>query len=68
LEIHTLAECAIEELEFLFDAKWKNGMLPQLVYANKKNKKQDTFFPSAEFYDATRSPNVQRQSKTSEIT
>jgi hypothetical protein len=44
-----LAECAIEELEFLFDAKWNNGMLPQLVYANKKNKKEDTFFPLQNF-------------------
>jgi hypothetical protein len=42
-------ECAIEELEFLFDAKWKNRMLPQLAYANKKNKKEDTFFPLQNF-------------------
>jgi hypothetical protein len=44
-----MTECAIEELEFLFDAKWKNRMLPQLVYANKKNKKEDTFFPLQNF-------------------
>ena len=40
-------ERAIKELEFLFDAQWKNGMVPQIVYANKKNKKEDnTYFPS----------------------
>jgi hypothetical protein len=48
-EIHTLAEHAIEELEFLFDAQCKNGMLSQIVYANKKNKKEDTFFPLQNF-------------------
>jgi hypothetical protein len=63
-KIHTLAERAIEEPEFLFDVQWKNGMLPQKVYANEKNKKEeDTFFPSAEFCDATRSPNAPRQVK-----
>jgi hypothetical protein len=48
-EIHPLAERAIEELEFLFDAQWKNGMLPQIVYTNKKNKKEDTFFALQNF-------------------
>ena len=61
-------ERAIKELEFLFDAQWKNGMLPQIVYANKKNKKEDTYFPSAEFYDVMRSPNAPRHVKTSGIT
>ena len=41
-------------------------MLPQIVYANKK-KQEDTFF-SAEFYDASRSPNAPRHVKTSGIT
>jgi hypothetical protein len=63
-------ERAIKEPEFLFDAQWKNGMLPQIVYANKKNKKEedDTYFPSAEFYDVTRSLNAPRHVKTSGIT
>lgn len=42
---------AIKELEYLFDAQWKNGMIPHIVF----NEKEKTYFPAAEFYDINRS-------------
>jgi Trehalase len=44
-------ERAIKEIEFLFDAQWKNGMVPHIVF----NEKEKTYFPSADFYEITRS-------------
>ena len=38
---------AIKEIEFLFSAQWKNGMIPHIVF----NEKEKTYFPSADFYD-----------------
>ena len=38
---------AIKEIEFLFEAQWKNGMIPHIVF----NEKEKTYFPSADFYD-----------------
>ena len=45
------ADRAIREIEFLFDAQWKNGMVPHIVF----NEKEKTYFPSADFYEITRS-------------
>jgi len=39
---------SIRELEFLFYAQWKNGMLPHIVFSENVT----AYFPSAEFYDA----------------
>jgi hypothetical protein len=55
---------AIKELEFLFNAQWKNGMVPHIVF----NEKEKTYFPAASFYDITRSPNAPRHIGTSGMT
>src|SRR5215831_1226930 len=55
---------AIKELEFSFDAQWKNGMVPHIVF----NEKEKTYFPAADFYDITRSPNAPKQVGTSGMT
>ena len=45
---------AIKEIEFLFNAQWKNGMFPHIVF----NEKEKTYFPAADFYEITRSKNA----------
>lgn len=57
-------ERAIKELEFLFDAQWKNGMVPHIVF----NEKEKTYFPAADFYEITRSPNAPTNIGTSGMT
>ncbi|HEY7573272.1 MAG TPA: trehalase family glycosidase [Nitrososphaeraceae archaeon] len=54
----------MKELEHLFDAQWKNGMIPHIVF----NEKEKTYFPSPEYYDITRSPNAPKYAKTSGMT
>jgi hypothetical protein len=55
---------SMKELEHLFDAQWKNGMIPHIVF----NEKEKTYFPSPEYYDITRSPNAPNHVKTSGMT
>ena len=55
---------AIKELEFLFNAQWNNGMVPHIVF----NEKEKTYFPAADFYDITRSPNAPKHIGTSGMT
>ena len=55
---------SMKELEFLFDAQWKNGMVPHIVF----NEKATTYFPSPEFYDVQRSPDAPKHVKTSGMT
>lgn len=55
---------AMKELEYLFDAQWKNGMIPHIVF----NEKEKTYFPSAKFYEIKRSPNAPRHIGTSGMT
>lgn len=57
-------ERAIKELEFLFYAQWKNGMVPHIVF----NEKEKTYFPAADFYEITRSPNAPTNIGTSGMT
>ena len=57
-------ERAIKEIEFLFDAQWKNGMVPHIVF----NEKEKTYFPSADFYEITRSDNAPTHIGTSGMT
>lgn len=57
-------ERAMHELEFLFDAQWKNGMVPHIVF----NEKEKTYFPAADFYDITRSSNAPKHIGTSGMT
>ena len=54
----------MKELERLFDAQWKNGMIPHIVF----NEKEKTYFPSPEYYDVTRSPNAPKHVGTSGMT
>jgi hypothetical protein len=55
---------SIKELEYLFDAQWKNGMIPHIVF----NEKEKTYFPTAEYYEITRSPNAPKHIGTSGMT
>ncbi|MGD1836441.1 MAG: MGH1-like glycoside hydrolase domain-containing protein, partial [Nitrososphaeraceae archaeon] len=57
-------ERAIEELEYLFDAQWKNGMIPHIVF----NADEKTYFPAADFYQVTRSANAPTHVGTSGLT
>jgi len=55
---------AMKELKYLFDAQWKNGMIPHIVF----NEKEKTYFPSAAFYEIGRSPNAPKHIGTSGMT
>jgi Trehalase len=55
---------SMKEMQHLFDAQWKNGMIPHIVF----NEKEKTYFPSPEYYDITRSPNAPNHVKTSGMT
>ena len=57
-------ERAIKELEYLFNAQWKNGMVPHIVF----NDKEKTYFPAADFYETNRSPNAPKGIGTSGMT
>lgn len=56
---------AMKELTHLFNAQWKNGMLPQIVF-NKR--KLGTYFPEPDFWQTERSPNAPDNVVTSGIT
>lgn len=45
---HYAQQRAEEELLHLFNAQWKNGIVPQIVFAN--NQEKDTYFPGAGFW------------------
>src|SRR5215207_182103 len=57
-------ENSIKEMDFLFNAQWKNGMVPHIVF----NEKEKTYFPAADFYEITRSSNAPRHIGTSSMT
>lgn len=57
-------ERAIKDLEYLFKAQWKNGMIPHIVF----NDKEKTYFPASDFYDINRSPNAPKNIGTSGMT
>lgn len=56
-------ERAIKELTHLFDAQWKNGLLPQIVF----NPRFGTYFPGINFWHANESPDAPTHVKTSGI-
>ena len=56
---------AMQEIETLFDAQWKNGMVPQIVFNRKA---LGHYFPEPEFWQTERSPNAPRDKLTSGIT
>lgn len=61
---HVDTDRAIKELECLFAAQWKNGMIPSIVF----DKKAKTYFPSADFYEIERSENAPKDLGTSGMT
>jgi len=61
---YTHTERAIKEIQFLFDAQWKNGMISHMVF----NEKEKTYFPAADFYEITRLPNAPEHIGTSGMT
>jgi hypothetical protein len=62
---HYDSDGAIKELTSLFNAQWKNGMLPQIVFNRKKLGK---YFPEPDFWQAERSPHAPENLLTSGIT
>jgi glycogen debranching enzyme len=54
-------EQAMKELESLFMAQWKNGMIPHIVFDPNKT----TYFPDADFYHITSSENAPKNIGTS---
>lgn len=56
---------AVRELTSLFNAQWKNGMLPQIVFNEGK---LGAYFPEPDFWQAERSPNAPEGALTSGIT
>ncbi|WP_457642117.1 MGH1-like glycoside hydrolase domain-containing protein [Persephonella sp.] len=56
---------AIKELEHLFKAQWKNGMLPQIVFNKNALGK---YFPEPDFWKTELSPDAPKNILTSGIT
>ena len=62
---HYDTEKAIKELQSLFSAQWKNGMLPQIIFNRKSLGK---YFPEPDFWQTERSPDSPDNYLTSGIT
>ena len=62
---HFNTQKAIKEISHLFNAQWKNGMVPQIVF--DKNKLGD-YFPEPDFWQTDLSPNAPDNVLTSGIT
>jgi len=60
---HYDQERATTELRHLFEAQWKNGLLPQIVF----NPHFGRYFPGIDFWHAFESPNAPTQVSTSGI-
>jgi hypothetical protein len=60
---HYVPERAIRELTHLFDAQWKNGLLPQIVFDPSFGR----YFPGVDFWHASESPDAPVVAKTSGI-
>lgn len=56
---------AIREIETLFDAQWKNGMVPQIVFNPNA---LGHYFPEPDFWQTERSPSAPNEKLTSGIT
>src|SRR3712207_4540275 len=56
-------ERATSELTHLFDAQWKNGLLPQIVFDPHFGR----YFPGIDFWHADRSPDSPAHARTSGI-
>jgi hypothetical protein len=56
---------ARREITSLFEAQWKNGMVPQIVFNPEV---AEEYFPGPSFWDSSRSENAPRGRRTSGIT
>jgi hypothetical protein len=54
---------AVRELRHLFEAQWKNGLLPQLVF----NPRYTNYFPGPNFWHAKESPHAPQHRETSGV-
>jgi hypothetical protein len=54
---------AVRELRHLFEAQWKNGLLPQIVF----NPRFTNYFPGPNFWHAKRSPDAPNHRETSGV-
>jgi Trehalase len=54
---------AVQELRHLFDAQWKNGLLPQIVF----NPRFTNYFPGPNFWHAKESPDAPNHRETSGV-
>jgi hypothetical protein len=55
---------AVRELKHLFEAQWKNGLLPQIVF----NPRFTNYFPGPNFWHAKESPDAPNHRETSGVT
>jgi len=62
---HYDTDRAVKELQSLFSAQWKNGMLPQIVFNSKA---LGSYFPEPGFWKTEVSPNAPDNYLTSGIT
>lgn len=62
---HFDTDWAIKELRSLFDAQWKNGMLPQIVFNRKR---LGSYFPEPDFWITEKSIHAPDDHLTSGIT
>jgi mannosylglycerate hydrolase len=60
---HYAQDRATTEITHLFGSQWDNGLLPHMVF----NSRFGHYFPGIEFWDAERSSNAPRESKTSGV-
>ena len=54
---------AVRELGHLFEAQWKNGLLPQIVF----NPRFTNYFPGPNFWHAKESPDAPNHRETSGV-
>ena len=62
---HFNTDRAIKEMQGLFNAQWENGMVPQIVFNEKR---LGRYFPEPDFWQAERSPHAPKDFLTSGIT
>ena len=60
---HYAQDRATKEITHLFGSQWDNGLLPHMVF----NSRFGHYFPGIDFWDAERSSNAPRESKTSGV-
>ena len=60
---HYDLEKAEKEFHHLFDAQWKNGLVPQIVF----NPNLHDYFPGAGFWHASESPDAPEEHRTSGV-